>query len=86
VRTVFGEVAFHQARPDDPRLKDDKPVKYEQPTGARMVLDVHPASLADLANPQVPVPPTATCCWTSLPPSAASHNVAPETLRKRAAG
>ena len=31
---VHGDVAFHQARPDYPRLRDGKPVKYETPNGA----------------------------------------------------
>ena len=56
VRTVFGEVAFHQARPDTPRKRPgDKVVKYETPEGVRMVLDVHPRTLPDLGNPTVPL-------------------------------
>jgi putative DNA primase/helicase len=54
--TVHGKVAFHQARPDQPRLRDGKPVKYETPNGARMVLDVHPAArrrLGDASRPLV---------------------------------
>src|SRR6266540_4334461 len=39
---VHGERAFHQARPDRPRLRDGKPVKYETPHAVRMALDVHP--------------------------------------------
>jgi Domain of unknown function (DUF3854) len=52
---VHGEVAFHQARPDQPRLRDGKPVKYETPTGARMALDVHPAARRALGDPTQPL-------------------------------
>ena len=38
-----GEIVNYQFRPDQPRIgKDGKPVKYETPSGSRMVLDVHP--------------------------------------------
>src|SRR3954447_2267352 len=37
-----GEIATYQYRPDEPRIKDGKPVKYETPSGSHMVLDVHP--------------------------------------------
>jgi hypothetical protein len=47
---VHGTVAFHQARPDQPRLRDGKPIKYETPNGARMVLDVHPATRRRLGD------------------------------------
>lgn len=50
-----GEVALYQARPDEPRIKDGKPIKYETPSGARMTLDVHPFVRDKLANPQEPL-------------------------------
>jgi hypothetical protein len=41
--------------PDEPRIKDGKPVKYETPSGSRMVLDVHPFAREILGNPSVPL-------------------------------
>jgi len=52
---VHGRVRFHQARPDYPRVRDGKPVKYETPNGVRMALDVHPATRSRLADPAVPL-------------------------------
>ena len=49
-----GALVLYQARPDTPRIKDGKPIKYETPRGSRMVLDVHPAARAALANPDTP--------------------------------
>src|SRR5262245_55994922 len=39
VWSVTGQITMYQIRPNTPRIKDDKPVKYETPAGARMVLD-----------------------------------------------
>ena len=50
-----GEIVLYQARPDTPRIKDGKPIKYETPRGSRMVLDVHPAARAALADPGTPL-------------------------------
>jgi hypothetical protein len=50
-----GDVVLYQFRPDGPRIKDGKPVKYETPTGARMALDVHPFARDRLGNPTVPL-------------------------------
>jgi len=52
---VRGESAFHQARPDRPRLHDGKPIKYETPSGVRMALDVHPAAQPRLGDPSGPL-------------------------------
>lgn len=52
---VHGRVAFHQARPDYPRVRDGKPVKYETPNGVRMALDVHPVTRSKLGDPAVPL-------------------------------
>ena len=51
-----GEIVNYQFRPDQPRIgKDGKPVKYETPSGSRMVLDVHPFAREKLGNPSVPL-------------------------------
>jgi hypothetical protein len=42
IHAVDGRVALNQLRPDVPRVRSGKPVKYETPAGARMCLDVHP--------------------------------------------
>jgi Domain of unknown function (DUF3854)/AAA domain len=41
----------YQFRPDSPRLRDDKPIKYETPEGAKNMLDVHPRMTQYLGNP-----------------------------------
>ena len=43
VWNVHGERATYQARPDTPRVKDGKPLKYETPAKTTMALDVPPA-------------------------------------------
>jgi hypothetical protein len=52
---VSGETISYQARPDQPRRRDDKPVKYETPIGARMALDVPPRARPALGDPAVPL-------------------------------
>jgi hypothetical protein len=52
---VCGEVALYQARPDEPRVKDGKAIKYETPQGARMVLDVPPCVRSQLGDPETPL-------------------------------
>jgi len=53
---VNGEIVLHQIRPDDPRCDNKgKPIKYETPHGARMVLDVHPFIREHLGNPARPL-------------------------------
>lgn len=52
---VHGAVALHQTRPDQPRLRDGKPVKYESPNGVRMALDVHPVTQRNLGDPSRPL-------------------------------
>ena len=52
---VNGEIALYQTRADEPRIVDGKPVKYETPSGSRMVLDVPPICRMSLADPQVPL-------------------------------
>lgn len=51
-----GEVVLHQHRPDHPRLRNGKALKYETPARARMALDVPPAlDRAALNDPAVPL-------------------------------
>lgn len=50
-----GEVVLYQARPDLPRIKDGKAIKYETPTKARMAVDVPPTARARLGDPTVPL-------------------------------
>ncbi len=52
---VNGEIATYQCRPDQPRIKDGKPIKYETPSGSRMVLDIHPRARKMIGDPSVPL-------------------------------
>ncbi len=54
-----GEIVTYQYRPDLPRVGNNgKPVKYEMPSGGRMVLDVHLSMRDKLDDPAIPL-------WTS---------------------
>jgi hypothetical protein len=55
VWSVTGDIATYQIRPDEPRIKDGKPLKYETPIGARMTLDIPPAARSSLGNPSTPL-------------------------------
>ena len=55
IRSPAGEIILYQYRPDAPRIKDGKPVKYETPSGSRMALDVHPFAREKLGDPSVPL-------------------------------
>ena len=55
IRDVHGNVALHQLRPDKPRTRKGKPIKYETPPGSRMVLDVPYRSRPLLGDPSVPL-------------------------------
>jgi hypothetical protein len=55
IHDVSGEVTLYQARPDVPRIKDGKALKYETPLKSRMVLDVPPGARQSLGNPAVPL-------------------------------
>ena len=48
-------VATYQYRPDEPRIRNGKPVKYETPSGSGMALDVHPHARGKLGDPNVPL-------------------------------
>ncbi|MGL3710527.1 VapE domain-containing protein [Leptospirillum ferriphilum] len=50
-----GEVGGCQLRPDAPRTRDGKPVKYETPHHGRPVLDVHPEMQSRLVDPSEPL-------------------------------
>jgi hypothetical protein len=50
-----GEVANYQFRPDQPRIRNGKPVKYETPWGSQMSLDVHPFAREKLGDPTAPL-------------------------------
>jgi hypothetical protein len=55
VRGTSGEIVTYQSRPDTPRLKDEKPLKYETPSGARMALDVPPDARQSIGDPNTPL-------------------------------
>src|SRR5919112_2842567 len=50
-----GEIVLYQARPDGPRIKDGKAIKYETPSGASMALDIHPAMREEIRDPSRPL-------------------------------
>lgn len=47
--------ALYQYRPDEPRIRDGKLVKYETPGGERLVLDIPRSIRPLLADPAVPL-------------------------------
>ena len=55
IYNVHGEIALYQARPDFPRIKNNKPLKYEFPGGATMTIDVHPRIRHMMNNPDIPL-------------------------------
>lgn len=52
---VLGGIVGYQTRPDQPRIEKGKAIKYETPSGARMVLDVHPSMRHLISDPSVPL-------------------------------
>ena len=52
---VRGECAGYQLRPDQPRIKNGKMVKYETPRGLRMMLDCPRRCRAMLGDPAIPL-------------------------------
>ena len=56
-----GSTWGYQYRPDVPRLRDGKPVKYETPWQQRNGLDIPPGVAAMLADPTVPLWITEGC-------------------------
>lgn len=55
IYNVHGEIALYQLRPDTPRIRRGKPVKYETLAGARMILDVPPPARPWLDDPKRPL-------------------------------
>lgn len=47
----MGTITGCQIRPDNPRTRDGKPIKYETPSHARNVLDVHPMATYRISDP-----------------------------------
>src|SRR3954452_8469816 len=52
---VPGEALWFIHRPDQPRIKDGRPRKYEIPANRRLSLDVHPRARPHLGNPSLPL-------------------------------
>lgn len=52
---AHGEQALYQHRPDEPRVKDGKRLKYETCFGSKLVIDVPPLIHGDLGNPKLPL-------------------------------
>jgi hypothetical protein len=50
-----GEISTYQVRPDEPMIKDGKPVKYQTPVNSNMAFDVHPIMRDKLGDPSVPL-------------------------------
>jgi hypothetical protein len=50
-----GQLATHQYRPDDPRVIDGKPVRYESPIRSRLVVDVPKSVNGALRTPRAPL-------------------------------
>lgn len=55
VHGVSGEIVSYQIRPDTPRIRDGKALKYETPARSRMAIDVPPRARAMLGNPDIPL-------------------------------
>ena len=52
---VDGGIVGYQARPDRPRMKDGKALKYETIAGMKMRIDVHPAARSMISDPNIPL-------------------------------
>ena len=55
LHNVWGQPAGWQARPDDPRMKDGKVLKYETPMGSKMLIDCPPRVQPHLGDPTRPL-------------------------------
>jgi putative DNA primase/helicase len=55
IHSVRREVEGNTFRPDEPRTKKGRLVKYEIPNGSQMLLDVPPRCLEFLKDPEVPL-------------------------------
>lgn len=52
---VHGELAGYQCKPDSPRIRNGKALKYETPAGMKMLIDVPPAIRHLIGNPKLPL-------------------------------
>jgi Domain of unknown function (DUF3854) len=52
---IEGEPPWYVHRPDEPRIKDGRPRKYEIPAGRKMSLDIHSRVRPNLADPALPL-------------------------------
>src|SRR5690606_12647365 len=52
IHSVWGKVGSLQVKPDKPRIRDGKPVKYETIPGQPLCLDVPPRVRPFLGNPE----------------------------------
>lgn len=50
-----GQCMLYQHRPDEPRVKNGKPLKYETVAGSRLTIDVPPSTRHLLGDPAVPL-------------------------------
>src|SRR5829696_5365606 len=55
IHGITGEIVNYQIRPDEPRITNGKPLKYEFPARSRMALDAHPLIHAQLSDPAIPL-------------------------------
>ena len=55
IHGVTGNIEMYQHRPDSPRTKKGKKIKYETPFGSRLVLDVPPRVRPHLGDPNEPL-------------------------------
>jgi putative DNA primase/helicase len=55
IHDVFGEIQNYQFRPDIPRIKDGKPVKYETCSGKGVLLDISPIVRSAIKDPSKPL-------------------------------
>lgn len=55
IYNVRGELCSYQIRPNDPRMRDGKLVKYETPHKSQMVVDVPPRCRPMLGDPKIPL-------------------------------
>jgi hypothetical protein len=55
VWSISGEIATYQVRPDQPRIKNGKPIKYETPQGSTIVIDVPPLARTWVRDPKRPL-------------------------------
>ncbi len=55
IYNLQGKIALYQARPDSPRIKEGKPIKYETLARSVMALDCHPSIRHQLQDPNIPL-------------------------------